>query len=305
MVPSFIQEETTGKNISASSYWVPNIDNGFQNERCPSETLPIRRTKKQDLVNARYLLQKKINPNRTNNYGSTSSPKDYHFVSVEELSQGKAYYGAAALISAHKLELNLKQFSTAQAYPAIFEDNYSRLMGYWTVDCGKQPGCFNVLCYGFVQVHEQVFLGSVLGQTSTYGKHAFDLPARVYRDSTTGNWWLMFNVIIGYWPAEIFTHLADNASVVRYGGIAGAEPQTETPPMGNGYLPQLQDYTKTSFIRKMKYIDDKGQLANINPDRVQSKHDANLDCYNILFVGNLGGDWEMAMTYGGPGGMCS
>ncbi|XP_026384583.1 uncharacterized protein LOC113280140 [Papaver somniferum] len=135
---------------------------------------------------------------------------DYHFVSVEELSQGKTYSGAATLISAHKLELNWKQFSTAQvwiengpeneknniqfgclAYPAIFEDNYSPLFGYWTV-----------------------FLGSVLGQTSTYGKSTYELPARVYRDSETGNWWLMFNVIIGYWPGELFTHLGNDASVV-------------------------------------------------------------------------------------------
>ncbi|KAI3958034.1 hypothetical protein MKW98_020676 [Papaver atlanticum] len=320
MVPSFIQEETTSNNISASSYRVSNIDNGFQNERCPPGTVPIRRTKKQDLANARYLLQKKINPNRTNSY--SSSPMNYHFVSVEELSQGKSYHGAAALISTHTLELTYKQFSTAQvwiengpeeeknsiqfgwlAYPAIFEDSHSRLMGYWTVDGGKQTGCFNVLCYGFVQVHDQVFLGAVIEQISIYGKLAYNMVARVYRDRT-GNWWLMFNVIIGYWPAEIFTHL-DNASVVRYGGIAGAEPQTDTPPMGNGYLPQLQDYTKTAFIRKMKYIDDKGQLQNINPDGVQSKHDAKLDCYNILFAGNLGSDWEMSMTYGGPGGMCS
>ncbi|KAI3968352.1 hypothetical protein MKW92_052341 [Papaver armeniacum] len=323
MVPSFIEEEITSKNISASSYWVSNIDNGFQNERCPPGTVPIRRTNKKELANARYLIQKKINPIRTNNYGSTSAPVDYHFVSVEELSQGKTYYGAAALISAHTLELNQKQFSTAQvwiengpeneknsiqfgwlAYPEIFEDSYSRLMGYWTVDGGNQTGCFNVLCYGFVQVHEQVFLGAVIGQTSTYGKGTYELPARVYRDSGTGNWWLMFDVIVGYWPAELFTHLADNASVVRYGGIAGAEPQTDTPPMGNGYLPQLQDYSKTAFIRKMKYIDDKGDLVNINPDGAQSKYDAKLDCYNILFAGNVGGDWEMTMTYGGPGGMC-
>ncbi|KAI3836662.1 hypothetical protein MKX03_034945 [Papaver bracteatum] len=313
MVPSSIPEEITSSNISASSYWVSNI------EPCPPGTVPIRRTIKQDLVNARYLLQKKINSNRTNSY--SSSPMNYHFVSVEELSQGKAYHGAAALISTHTLELTYKQFSTAQiwiengpeeeknsiqfgwlAYPAIFDDSHSRLMGYWTVDGGKQTGCFNVLCYGFVQVHNQVFLGAVIEQISIYGKLAYNMVARVYRDRT-GNWWLMFNVIIGYWPAEIFTHL-DNASVVRYGGIAGAEPQTDTPPMGNGYLPQLQDYTKTAFIRKMKYIDDKGHLQNINPDGVQSKHDAKLDCYNILFAGNLGSDWEMSMTYGGPGGMC-
>ncbi|RZC55836.1 hypothetical protein C5167_014704 [Papaver somniferum] len=127
------------------------------------------RTKKQDLVNARHLLQKKINTNHTNSY--RSSPMDYH------------------------------------------------------VDGGNQTCCFNVLCYGFVQVHRQVFLGSVSGQTSTYGKSTYELPARVYRDSETGNWWLMFYVIIGYWPGEIFTHLGDDASVVRYGGIAGAKPR--------------------------------------------------------------------------------
>ncbi|RZC63126.1 hypothetical protein C5167_024892 [Papaver somniferum] len=160
MVPSFIHEVKPGKNISASSYRVSNIDNGFQNERFPPGTVPIRRTKKQDLVNARHLLQKKINPNHTNSYSSS-----------------------------------------------------------------------------------------------------------------------------------------------RYGLSSGAEPQTDTPPMRNGYLPQLQDYTKTSFMRKMKYIDDKGHLHNINPDRAQSKHDARLDCYNILFAGNLGDDWEMTMTYGGPGVM--
>ncbi|KAI3901895.1 hypothetical protein MKW92_020982, partial [Papaver armeniacum] len=124
-------------------------------------------------------------------------------------------------------------------------------------------------------------------------------------DPQTGNWWLIISDTIGYWPKEIFTHLANNASIIRYGGIAGATPQTPSPPMGNGYLPQLQDYLKTANMMNMKYINKEGKTVNLNPYGVQTKHDTSVDCYNILFAGNLGGDREITMAYGGPGGMCS
>lgn len=46
------------------------------------------------------------------------------------------------------------------------------------------------------------------------------------QDPQTGNWWLITTRTIGYWSKEIFTHLRNNASIIRYGGIAGAKPQT-------------------------------------------------------------------------------
>ncbi|XP_026431780.1 uncharacterized protein LOC113329120 [Papaver somniferum] len=224
-----------------------NIDNGFQNERCPPKTVPIRRIKKEDLINARKLLQNRI-------------PIDP---------------------SAYTLSLM-----------DIRADNQ------------KQTGCFNVLCSGFVQVDNDVSLGAVLEPLSVYGKDAWALHVKVYRDPQTGNWWLITTRTIGYWPKRNFTHLTNNASVLRYGGVAGAKPQTPSPPMGNGYLPQLEDYLETAFMRKMKYIDEKGQSVNLNPYGVPIKHDATLDCYNILFAGNIGGDWEITTAFGGPGGMC-
>ncbi|MCL7039113.1 hypothetical protein MKW94_026625 [Papaver nudicaule] len=318
MVPSFIIEETTSKNISSPIFRGSIIDIGFQDERCPPGTVPIRRTKKEDLVNAQS-LSRKTNRIHTNRY--SPSPINHHFVSVEEFGQAKTYFGGAALMSVHRLKLNYNQFSTVQiwiengpveeinsiefgwlTYPALFGDNNSRLFGYWTVDGHKQTGCFNVLCPGFVQVNEEVLLGGVLEHTSVYGKQASEFPIRVYRDAQTGDWWLVTNVLVGYWPKEIFTHLASNASNIRYGGTTGEEPQTDAGPMGNGYLPQLQDYTKTAYMRKMKYINDKEQLVNINPDGAQTKHDTISDCYNLLFAGNLGEDWETTMTFGGPGG---
>ncbi|RZC89575.1 hypothetical protein C5167_027117, partial [Papaver somniferum] len=123
-----------------------------------------------------------------------------------------------------------------------------------------------------------------------------------WMDLQTGNWWLTVDdITIGYWPKEIFTHLANNALVIRYGGIAGTKSQRTTPPMGNGYLPQLQNFLKTAYMTRMKYVDEKGQFVNINPYGAQTKQDTTSNCYNILFVGNLGADWEISMAFGGPG----
>ncbi|KAI3835898.1 hypothetical protein MKW92_025534 [Papaver armeniacum] len=322
MVPSsFTEDFISYKNISTSISRDSKINNEFQNKRCPPGTIPVRRTKKNDLLNAQNLLRK-TDPVDTNAY--TLSHMNHHFVSVEELSEGKSYFGGGANISIHGLELNSDEFSTAQiwiqngppellnsiefgwmTYPKLFGDFRSRLFGYWTTDAGKQTGCFNMLCPGFVQVHGEITFGENIDPISVYGEDAWVMSFQVRRDPQTGNWWLIVDGInIGYWPKEIFTHLANNASVIRYGGIAGAKYQMPTPPMGNGYLPQLQDFLKTAYMTRMKYVDEKGQFVNINPYGVQSKQDTTLDCYNILFAGNLGSDWEISMAFGGPGGMC-
>ncbi|RZC64530.1 hypothetical protein C5167_008224 [Papaver somniferum] len=321
MVPSSFPEYTSNKHNSTTIFQVWKINNGSQSKRCPLGTIPVRRTKKEDLVLAQKLLRK-ADQIHTNAY--TFSHMNHHFVSVEELSEGKAYFGGAANMSVHGLELNSDEFSTSQiwiqngpseklnsiefgwmAYPTFFGDNSSRLFGYWTADGSKQTGCFNMLCPGFVQVHNEISFGADFDPISVYGEDACVVSFQVRRDPPTGNWWLIVDGInIGYWPKEIFTHLASHASVVRYGGIAGSKSQMPTPSMGNGYLPQLQDFLKTAYMTRMKYADEKGQFVNINPYGVQTKQDTSLDCYNILFAGNLGSDWEISMAFGGPGGMC-
>ncbi|KAI3831635.1 hypothetical protein MKX03_034727 [Papaver bracteatum] len=123
-----------------------------------------------------------------------------------------------------------------------------------------------------------------------------------WQDPKTGNWWFSSNdVAIGYWPKELFTHLTDNASIMRYGGIAGNKPQAPSPPMGNTYLPQLHDYSKTAFMMRLKNVDEKGEAVNINPDNIQTKRNTTLDQYDILFAGNIGGEYDITMAYGGPG----
>ncbi|KAI3882465.1 hypothetical protein MKX03_025243 [Papaver bracteatum] len=302
MVPSSSPEDTSDKNISTTIFQDLKIDNGFQNKRCPLGSIPIRRKKKEDLVNAQKFLGK---ADQIHTDGYTVSHMNHHFVSVEELSEGKTYFGGADNMSVHGLELNSDEFSTSQiwiqngppeklnsiefgwmAYPTFFGDNRSRLFGYWTADGSKQTCCFNMLCPGFVQVHSEISLGADFDPISVYGEDVWVVSFQVYRDLQTGNWWLIVGgITTGYWPKKIFTYLANNALVIQYGGIAGAKTQMPTPPMGNGYLPQLQDFLKTAYMNRMKY------------------KDTTLDCYNIFFAGNLGAKWEISMAFGGPGGM--
>ncbi|XP_026458717.1 uncharacterized protein LOC113359268 [Papaver somniferum] len=182
-------------------------------------------------------------------------------------------------MSVHGLELNNNQFISAQiwiqngpdeemniiefgwmVYPALFGDSRNLIFGYWTAYCHKQTGFFNVLCSGFVQIHSDASLSAALEPVSVYGKDTWYTPFKVYQvyqvtfQGIPGKCKTPFKVY-----QEIFTHLANNASMVRFGGIAGVKPQMPAPPMGNGYLPQFQDYLKTAHITKMKYVNEEGQ----------------------------------------------
>ncbi|KAI3893586.1 hypothetical protein MKW92_052256 [Papaver armeniacum] len=110
---------------------------------------------------------------------------------------------------------------------------------------------------------------------------------------------------VGYWPNEIFMHLRNSASVVRYGGNVGSMSQASTPPMGNGFLPQLQDYKTTAYMRLMKYVNEARASVDLNTHSVRINKGTVPQCYNIMFAGQIGEDWNNTIAYGGPGGYCN
>ncbi|OVA13933.1 protein of unknown function DUF239 [Macleaya cordata] len=335
MKPELIQEETINE-LALSIANFPKTELELHNDRCPSGTVPILRSRKEDLIHAKY-LSKRIKVYQTNNY--PLAPMSHHhvsnhsfyfiilyFVSVQPSTEGKIYYGGKALINTQNPIVQKDQFSTGQiwiqngpveeinsiefgwaVYPLLSKDNRTRLFGYWTGDGYKQTGCFNMLCSGFVQVHPKISLGSGFFEKSVYGGMQYVLTTMVYRDPQSGNWWLTScdssNQLVGYWPNELFTHLANNASVVRYGGVAGAEPNRPTPPMGNGHFPN-KDYRKACYISNMKVLDDKGSPLNLNQSEVRVKQDTIRKCYDVKFNGFLDKFFELQMMFGGPGGMC-
>ncbi|XP_026416170.1 uncharacterized protein LOC113311558 [Papaver somniferum] len=178
----------------------------------------------------------------------------------------------------------------AKVFPQLFGDNETQIFGLWTADGFKETGCYNMLCPGFVQFHSEYSFGEHI-KAGTYGE--------------SGNWWFINgidNAKIGYWPKEIFTHLESNASVIAYGGVAGADIGKLTPPMGHGHLPVF-DSRYMCCMQSMKVVNDRGNHVNFDTSKVQLNRDTKSSCYDLIFPGSdilLG----ILMFFGGPRGDC-
>ncbi|XP_026397432.1 uncharacterized protein LOC113292795 [Papaver somniferum] len=319
MNPDSIPRETTNKVISSSS-----IFGGLQMERCPSGTVPIRRTTKEDLVNAKKIIKKPINANNT----YPNAPTTNQFVFIEEIIEGKQYFGGMAYMSLHDLSVFRDEYSTSQIWllngptekissiefgimhdPLLFGDSRARLFSSWTDDGHQTTGCYNMMCPGFVQINRAVTFGQQF-QSSIYGQISYEYFFIVRRAPISKDWWLSIGLSaetsepIGYWPKELFTHLANSASNLRYGGFASARSKTSTPPMGNGFLPQLTDSRKTAFMAKMKYVNETGHTVNLDRSSMHTHRSGNPECYDIMLASPLGG-FDITMAYGGPGGICT
>ncbi|XP_026664457.2 uncharacterized protein LOC103717664 isoform X1 [Phoenix dactylifera] len=210
------------KTSSISQLW-------HQNGRCPKDTIPIRRTRKDDLLRASSIER----------YGKKSHgaiPNDVsvsHDGYIHEHSFAVAngqHYGTSVFMSVWNpyvhdpLEFSNTQLwlfggpreflNTVEAgwhvYPNLYGDNRTRLFTYWTNDRYRQTGCYNLLCSAFVQVSNKVALGSSLKPVSNYDGQQYGILVVVYKDQKTGNWWLQFGnkLDIGYWPASLVKHLS-------------------------------------------------------------------------------------------------
>ncbi|KAI3844634.1 hypothetical protein MKX03_026736 [Papaver bracteatum] len=320
MRPRSISGETISKNVSESS-----IFHGLQRERCPLETVPIRRMTREDLVNAKFFA-KKFEQVHSNGFPNII----YHSVYATEVIRGKKYFGCAASMSIHTLTVDPDQFSTSQIWivnttqdemngiqfgimknPSVVGGHLPRLFGLWMRDGHHIAGCYNIACPGFIQTHISVYIDQPFVHSSVYGQISYDVHIMVYRAQDTGHWWLRMGATaeisenVGYWPNEIFTTLRTGASVVRYGGYVGSMYQASTPPMGNGFFPQLQDLDTTAYMRLMKYVNEAGASVDLNPNSVRTMNGTVPQCYKIMFAGQIGGDWKNTIVYGGPGGYCN
>ncbi|KAJ4823540.1 hypothetical protein Tsubulata_045602 [Turnera subulata] len=119
-------------------------------------------------------------------------------------------------------------------------------------------------------------------------------------------WELVGNFInggdkIGYWPKELFPHLANGATSVRYGGMVSASPQGASPPMGTGQYPSviLQD---SCYFQNIQIINSNNQKVEINGRDFQGNADATW-CYNLEYYGDQGPEL-MGETFSFGGSTC-
>ncbi|EFH57643.1 predicted protein [Arabidopsis lyrata subsp. lyrata] len=274
-------------------------------EHCPKGTVPILRQGNES---------QSVHLN-------TAEYSGQHFATIETTLDGSIYRGTEAEISVHDLKLQNNQYSKSQiwlengpraqlnsiqagwaVHPRLYGDSVTRFTIYWTGDGYQKTGCYNMQCPGFVVVSRNPTLGKGFGGSSAYGQTSLTFKLQIFQDGFSGNWGLkMSNEIIGYWPKELFQHLSNGASLIRYGGNTYLSPDGFSPPMGNGHFP-VPDFKKTAHFKNIGIINSDYKADYIDDRKVRLYADSN-SCFRVSYWGYTKFTGK-AFSFGGPGGKC-
>ncbi|KMZ62714.1 hypothetical protein ZOSMA_44G01140 [Zostera marina] len=298
---------------------------------CPKHTVPIRRSSVQDVLRSQslYMYGKKKNKKK-NSTSKKIDPPPPDVVSGNGHEHAIAYTGTTQEVYGAKASINVwepsieesEEFSLSQIWilsgsfdgsdlnsieagwqvnPELYGDNSPRLFTYWTSDAYQATGCYNLLCPGFVQTNNKIAIGAAISPVSLSSGDQFDVSILIWKDPRVGNWWMEFgdNNIVGYWPAELFTHLSEHANMVEWGGEVvnmkkqnGAHTSTQ---MGSGRFAE-DGFGKASYFRNLEIVDSDNSLSSVESISTLSE---NTNCYNIQSYSNS--DWGTHFYYGGPG----
>ncbi|XP_020586999.1 uncharacterized protein LOC110029171 [Phalaenopsis equestris] len=295
-----------------------------KNGRCPENTVPIRRTKEEDVLRASSVMSYGRKKKRTIPFPLSSDPDlvnengHEHAISYVE---GDEYYGAKATMNVWNPQIQQSnEFSLSQLWilggsfgedlnsieagwqvsPDLYGDSNTRLFTYWTSDAYQATGCYNLLCSGFIQINKEIAMGASISPISDYGGSQYDISILVWKDPKEGNWWMQFGEkhVIGYWPSFLFSYLADSASMIEWGGEVvntvadGAHTSTQ---MGSGHFPD-EGFGKASYFRNIQIVDSSNNLKS--PEGIGTYTEES-SCYDV--DNDQNGDWGFYFYYGGPG----
>ncbi|KAI3943693.1 hypothetical protein MKW98_004198 [Papaver atlanticum] len=287
--------------VSTRSHLLEMLTN--QVDECPKGTVPIRRITRKDLIKAKYL-------------SSNAAPdKQYRAgISYKAKEIGESIYGASGLFNVWAPSVSQDQFSSTEIAvqsgspeelnvirfgwtvdQQLYGDSVPRGFAYWTGDGGRNTGCYNTICSGFVQTHDKYTLDLPIVETSILCGTQIALEASIYLDRQSGKCYLtvLNSIQIGYWPIELFPAFAPGATYIYWGGRVKAGKNGITPPMGSGQLPN-ENPSCSGFFQHLKYIDMNNQF--LQPKEIEYT----IDCPehyaaeyypddNILHFGGYGG----------------
>jgi hypothetical protein len=188
---------------------------------------------------------------------------------------------------------------TAEAGWQVYsgEGSNARLFIYYTTK-GYADGCYNTECSGFVQVANNVYLGSGFDHYSTAGgtQWGFNLQ---WKRHTDGNWWLFYRgpgdyIAVGYYPHSLYGDgaMATKSAKVAFGGEDTGSSAAKQ--MGSGEKANA-GWQHAAYQHTIFYIDTNttSQWANLD------KYESNPDCYTAD-VHNIYGSWGTYLYFGGP-----
>ncbi|CAL9203127.1 unnamed protein product [Musa hybrid cultivar] len=316
--PSDPPERPKGYSLSST------VDASFQawtisGESCPEGTVPIRRTTREDILRASSVQRFGRKPAARRLHRDSTSTGHEHAVGY---IIGDQYYGAKASLSVWAPRVtSASEFSLSQIWvisgsfgndlntieagwqvsPQLYGDNRPRFFTYWTSDAYQETGCYNLLCSGFVQTNNKIAIGAAISPTSALNGGQFDIDLLVWKDPKHGHWWLELGsgLLVGYWPSFLFSHLAEHANMVQFGGeivntqTSGFHTSTQ---MGSGHFAG-EGFRKASYFRNLQLVDwDNSLIPLSNNLRLLADHP---NCYSIQ--GGVNAVWGNYFYYGGPG----
>ncbi|TVU23361.1 hypothetical protein EJB05_25721, partial [Eragrostis curvula] len=310
-----------GSNISTH----PITQIWHQKGKCPENTIPIRRTKEEDVLRASSIKRygKKRPRSGIPTVASIIDDPDARATIGHQhaaaSASGDKYYGTKATINLWQPTLeSTSDFSLAQlwiiggsyqgndlntieagwhVFPELYQDSNTRLFIYWTRTAYDYTGCYNLICQGFIQTNNQIAIGGSISPVSLYSGSQYDIDFLIWKDPKDGNWWLQVGSdLLGYWPSAIFTYLADSASNVQWGGEVFSPDASQTSTqMGSGHFPE-EGFSKASYIKNIQVIDSSNNLKYPNGVTLLAERPS---CHNVQ--NGASSDWGTYIFFGGPG----
>ncbi|KAJ1413833.1 hypothetical protein SESBI_19327 [Sesbania bispinosa] len=319
-----VQRDDGIKGVMSGGAWQMWHQNGT---RCPKGTVPIRRSRVHDVLRAKSLYDFGKKQRRFSSLSRRSDAPDVvsgngHEHAIAYTGSSEEVYGAKATINVWDPSIQVvNEFSLSQIWilsgsfdgsdlnsieagwqvsPELYGDSRPRLFTYWTSDSYQATGCYNLLCAGFIQTNSRIAIGAAISPISSYDSNQYDITILIWKDPKVGNWWMSFgdNTLVGYWPAEIFTHLADKATMVEWGGEVvntRANGQHTSTQMGSGHFAD-DGFGKASYFRNLEVVDTDNSLSSVNNILTLAE---NTNCYDIKSSYN--NKWGTYFYYGGPG----
>ncbi|KVI07854.1 protein of unknown function DUF239 [Cynara cardunculus var. scolymus] len=279
-------------------------------ERCPKGTVPVRRSTVHDVLRANSLYdfgkkrRGKIVPVARRVDAPDVVSGNGHEHAIAYTGSSNEIYGAKATINVWdpKIEV-INEFSLSQIWvlSGSFDgSDLNSIEAGWQSDAYQATGCYNLLCSGFVQTNSRIAIGAAISPLSAFAGSQFDVTIVIWKDPKLGNWWMGFgdNTLVGYWPAELFTHLADKATMVEWGGEvvnSRANGEHTSTEMGSGHFAE-DGFGKASYFRNLEIVDSDNSLISAHDISTLAE---NTNCYNIKSSSN--NQWGTYFYYGGPG----
>uniref|UniRef100_A0A7N0V5D8 Neprosin PEP catalytic domain-containing protein n=1 Tax=Kalanchoe fedtschenkoi TaxID=63787 RepID=A0A7N0V5D8_KALFE len=291
---------------------------------CPEGTVPIKRL---DEVDEELIMKMKRGGPFNNNVSFNSADAFVHEYSTVRVEDG-TYYGTKFAVTLWNPHVEPKELSLGQAWlgaglneevntievgwlvlPSLFNDLQTRFFIFWTVSLiimfdGSFVIAHIMYIYIYIEcgyVSSKVILGDVIAPISKYGSQSYDIQISVYK--AKGNWWLeLGGEIVGYWPAQIFTHLSRSATRVQWGGeIVNTRTNGHhtTTQMGSGHFAS-ERYSKAALFYNLQLNTIEDSPTFQRPRYVSPFTVSNGNCYSLLraqYQKNFGDHF----FYGGPG----